>query len=156
MNTIDNDIPNLYKLEFERSLPGCNIYCDILPQYQCICFVHCQREILHAIENCFKENNIPTKFKDSEWCKALFITIQHLPAVPPFTNIKKHFLKCYLDRLNDIEELFEKRNITYTDLLLIKNKLLRKNTINYTDMQSLRLQYDSKRLTNITNAPELQ
>ena len=64
MNTIDNDIPNLYKLEFERSLPGCNIYCDILPQYQSICFVHCQREILHAIELCFKENNIPTNFKD--------------------------------------------------------------------------------------------
>ena len=156
MNTIDNDIPNLYKLEFERSLPGCNIYCDILPQYQSICFVHCQREILHAIELCFKENNIPTKFKDSQWCKAIIIPIQLLPAVPPFTNIKKHFLKCYLDRLNDIEELFEKRNITYTDLLLIKNKLLKKSTINYTDMQSLRLQYDSKRLTNITNAPALQ
>ena len=35
-------------------------------------------------------------------------------------------------------------------------KLLRKSTINYTDMQSLRLQYDSKRINSITNAPALQ
>jgi hypothetical protein len=118
--------------------------------------VHCQREILHAIELCFKENDIPTKFKDSKWCKAIIIPIQLLPAVPPFTNIKKHFLKCFLDRLTYIEELFEKRNITYTDLLLIKNKVLRKSTINYTDMQCLRLQYDSKRINSITNAPALQ
>ena len=156
MNTIDNDIPNMYKLEFERTLAGCNIYCDILPQYQSICFVHCQREILHAIEQCFKETDIPTKFKDADWCKALIIPIQLLPAVPPFTNLKKHFVKCFLDRITYIEELFEKRNINYANLLLIKNKLLRKPKIKYIDMQSLRLQYDTKRLNSITNAPALQ
>ena len=156
MNTIDNDIPNLYKLEFERELSGCNIYCDILPQYQSICFVHCQREILHAIDQCFKENEIPTKFKDADWCKALLVPIQLLPAVPPFTHLKKNFLKSFLDRLTSIEEIFEKRNISYTELLLIKNKLLRKSKIKYTDTQSLRLQYDSKRLHCITNAPALQ
>jgi len=156
MNTIDNDMSNLYKLEFERTLAGCNIYCDILPQYQSICFVHCQREILHAIDQCFKENDIPSKFKDADWCKALLVPIEILPAVPPFTNLKKHFVKCFLDRLTYIEELFEKRNISYTNLLLIKNKLLRKPKINYIDMQSLRLQYDSKRLNSITKSPALQ
>ena len=70
-----------------------------------------------------------------------------LPAIPPFTDIKKQFLKCFLDRLTILEEMFEKEKCDYTDLLLIKNKLLRKLDIVYIDTQSLRLKYESKRYT---------
>ena len=153
MNIIDNDIPDLYKLEFERSLPGCNIYCGFLPHINALCFLHCQREILYAINLCFNDSNVSTKFKHTDWCKGLIIPIENLPAVPPFTRLKKHFLSCYLVRLTYIEQLFEKKKIDYSPLLVIKNKLLRKQTINYIDTQSLRLQYDSIRLNRITNAP---
>ena len=147
MNINDNDIANLYKLEFERSLRGCNIYCGYIPQYNCLSFVHCELEILYAIQLCFKDNGITTFFKDTDWCKGLTIPMDALPAIPPFTDIKKHFLKCFLDRLTILEEMFEKEKCDYTDLLLIKNKLLRKLDIVYIDTQSLRLKYESKRYT---------
>lgn len=152
MNIKDNDIANLYKLEFERSLQGCNIYCGYLPQYHSLCFIHCEREILYAIQQCFRDNDINTNFKDTNWCKGLLISMDTLPVIPPFTNIKKHFLKCFLDRLTILEDMFEKDKCDYTDLLLVKNKLLRKVNIHYTETQSLRLQYDSKRYECFLNA----
>ena len=152
MNINDNDIPNLYKLEFERNLQGCNIYCGYLSQYHSVCFIHCEREILYAIQQCFRDNNIGTNFKETGWCKGLIIHMDILPAIPPFTDIKKHFLKCFLDRLTILEDMFEKDKCDYTDLLLVKNKLLRKLNIHYTETQSLRLQYETKRHECYLNA----
>ena len=145
MNYRDNDIHTLYKLEFERTLRGADIYCDIIDNNKTICFIHCQREVLHAIELCFKDENIPTKFKEADWCKGLLININHIPAIPPFKHLKKYYVKCFLDRLTLIEQWFTGNSISHSDLILKKNKLLKQKIILYKHTQSIRNLYEAKR-----------
>jgi hypothetical protein len=155
MNIMDNDIPTLYKLEFERTLRGANIYCDAIQYNKVLCFIHSQREVLHALELCFKEESIPTTFKENEWCKALLISIDCIPTVPPFQHLNKHYLKCYLDRLILLENWFNTHSIGYTDLLEKKQELLKQSIILYYHTHSLRNLYEAKRNQYIFNAPYL-
>tara|TARA_B100001758_G_C18416996_1_gene621055 strand:+ start:10492 stop:10947 length:456 start_codon:yes stop_codon:yes gene_type:complete len=145
MNIIDNDIAMLYKIEFSRSLHGSDIYCSLIHYNKILCLIHCQREVIQAMELCFKDNKIPTSMKENEWSKCLLINIDNVPAIPPFENLKKHYIKCFLDRLLLIEQWFDKHSISYSDLLSKKNTLLNKKTIKYIQLQSLRNLYESKR-----------
>tara|TARA_B100001059_G_C17839557_1_gene591102 strand:+ start:5944 stop:6414 length:471 start_codon:yes stop_codon:yes gene_type:complete len=156
MNSTDNDIPNLYKLEFERTLRGANIYCDLIQFNKMLCFIHSQREVLHAIELCFKDKNVPTTFKENDWSKALLVSIDTIPTVPPFENLNKHFLKCYLDRLTIIEDWFNKHSISHTDLLAKKQELLNQNKILYFHTHSLRALYETARNNYTFNLPPVQ
>ena len=153
MNSVDNDIPNLYKLEFERTLRGANIYCDLIHFNKDLCFIHSQREVLHAIELCFKDKNISTTFKENDWSKALLVAIDSVPTVPPFENLIKHFLKCFLERLTIIEDWFNKHSISYADLLAKKQELLRQKKILYFHTHSLRALYETKRNNYTFNLP---
>lgn len=139
------NISQLYNLEFERNLTGANIYCNILPQYHAMCFVHCQHDILDAIKECFTNENIKSKIITKEWFYALLVPIVTLPLVPPFQHLNKNYLKSFLDWITSIEVLFEKHNINYVDLLLIKNRLLRKKDISYNDTQTMRLLYETRK-----------
>tara|TARA_R110001599_G_scaffold246237_1_gene446327 strand:+ start:813 stop:1283 length:471 start_codon:yes stop_codon:yes gene_type:complete len=156
MNSMDNDIPSLYKLEFERTLRGANIYCDLIQFNKVLCFIHSQREVLHALELCFKDKNIPTIFKENDWSKALLISIDNIPTIPPFKNLHKHFLKCFLERLTIIEDWFTKYSIAHTDLLAKKKELLNQKVLLYFHTHSLRALYETRRNEYAFKLPPLQ
>ena len=140
-----DNISQLYNLEFEKNLIGANIYCNILPHFHALCFVHCQHDILDALKECFTNDNVQSKIITKEWFYALVVPIVSIPLVPPFKDLNKHYLKSFLDWITSIEELFEKHNVSYVDLLLIKNRLLRKKDISYNDTQTMRLLYEARK-----------
>lgn len=90
-----------------------------------ICFNSIHREILYAIDACFKERGYKNSiFHENIFGKALLFPIQSLSTNVPFDNFMKYYKNYFMKRLTLIEQYFESMNHNYEDCLKEKKELL--------------------------------
>ena len=93
---------------------------------QDLCFNAGEREILYAIQECFKKEL--TRFSESCYGKALIIPFKYVTINPPFENIMQYFIKHFLIRLELIDNFLIKKkpiidNSVNSHLLLIPERI---------------------------------
>jgi len=91
-----------------------------------LCFNSEKREILYAIQNCFKIGL--ARYSETTYGKALIVPFKHVPKKPPFENIMFYFHKHFLIRLELIDNfLIQKKpiidNSVKSHLLLIPERI---------------------------------
>tara|TARA_Y100000992_G_scaffold298104_1_gene262730 strand:+ start:883 stop:1449 length:567 start_codon:yes stop_codon:yes gene_type:complete len=77
------------------------------------------REILYAIQDCFTESNnykINSCYRECLYGKALQISREIIPKIPPFKNIIKYYIKHFKNRINLIDSSYIIKGIKYDDL----------------------------------------
>ena len=116
-----------YTNELKRFLQTTNIFLDVRITHnnRNLCFNCMQREILYAIESCFKENGYKNcMFQESILGKALLVPIQSLTTNVSFKPFMKYYKYHFMKRMVLLEQYFNKKNINYQDCLKEKKELL--------------------------------
>ena len=116
-----------YTNELKRFLQTTDIFLDVRITHnnRNLCFNCMQREILYAIESCFKENGYKNcMFQESILGKALLIPIQYLTTNVSFKPFMKYYKYHFMKRMVLLEQYFIKKNINYQDCLKEKKELL--------------------------------
>jgi hypothetical protein len=121
------DIVYYYTNELKRFLQTTNIFLDVRITHSNtnLCFNCMQREILYAIESCFKEKGYKNiMFRENILGKALLVPIKSLSIDVSLNHFMNYYKYHFMKRMVLIEQYFKSKNMDYQDCLKEKKELL--------------------------------